>query len=217
MFQLAFGDARGDSRHLANPDAASQPHDPGEQGRTGSGLANMGLPPALEGAKHSAMVLTVFRICASGTSCRSGKRFPSGSASQVSRHERAVGANSQMRVVCRTIVRRPVLRKEHFAQLRQYRTRVGKPSKSRPFQQLRPFQAPAITVNEIDIHRALLKQPGKVQVAGLDAAGDMLEQEYLVERGAECAVALSVLALKVHRVGVRLRRQHRRMQRQRAA
>ena len=66
--------------------------------------------------------------------------------------------------------------------------RIGKLAQSGPFQQFRPLPLPSVRINQIGVHGAVFIGLRKIEIAGFDGGGNMLEKKDLVERGSECSV-----------------------------
>jgi hypothetical protein len=64
----------------------------------------------------------------------------------------------------------------------EHRLGIGEITKTGPFEQLGLFQTPAFPADQIVIQRAVLVGTDQVQVSRLDGAGDVQEEEGLVER-----------------------------------
>ena len=119
--------------------------------------------------------------------------------------ENVVGTNLQMPVVGSIGVRCPVLGVQRLVELGEHRRGIGKISEPCALQKLRLLAFPAVSIDQIAVHRAVLVGSGDVQVARLDGGCDMLEQEDLVERRAECSVITDQ-----HRAIIPTQKSHRR-------
>ena len=149
-------------------------------------LPDMGLLPVLEGSEHVTVVVDGFQDLCQRHIVPLRKQIPkrigiAGIERRGGDMECPVSADFQMRVVGGTLIRRPVLSVKRGIQLRQNRLKVGKLGEARPFQKMRFLLLPAFLIDQIRVHRAVFVGAGKVQIAGFDRAGDMLEQQHLVE------------------------------------